>query len=350
MDFVKIAPFLTHPLVLTGFVLMLFFGLLKALLKAGIIPQLTQATGGAIVKLLLKYGFIIALTITLSGFGIEGYRTYMKNAGDPDVVYKINQALSPIGDIYVSYDLDVPLDADELKPYANRLRAGIESAIAKYKKACIPLDAEAAVKSQDILRPYGLFMETGAPDARGCTVPGLLAIGAHSLLLPDKNKEALANSLLRFTDLTLTFYRKPIQPALYKTIFPATNPPPDLTFTVSADERNNLSYEYHGDFIRIRAQRIQAPVSGFMAKPKDTNSVSDLSNCQLFIDDEAMDPVLPTKALSAARKRIKNEITLGSLQIDLGRGKIVKIEPKNLPSTTNDWGATVPIYTMPKQL
>ena len=62
MEFAKIAPFLTHPLVLTGFVLMLFFGLLKALLKAGIIPQLTQATGGAVVKLLLKYGFIIART------------------------------------------------------------------------------------------------------------------------------------------------------------------------------------------------------------------------------------------------------------------------------------------------
>jgi hypothetical protein len=168
--------------------------------------------------------------------------------------------------------------------------------------------------------------------------------------LPEKDKEALANSLLRFTDLTLTFYRQPIQPTLYKTIFSATNPPPDLAFTVSADARANLSYEYYGKFIRIRAQRIQAPVSGFMAKSKDTNSVSDLSNCQLFIDDEAMDLVLPTKALSAARKRIKSEITLDSLQIDLGRGKIVKIEPKSLPSTTNDWGAKVHIYTMPKYL
>lgn len=94
MDFATIAPFLTHPLVLTGFVSMLFFGLLKTLLKAGIMPELTQATGGAVVKLLVKYGFIIALTITLLGFGIEGHKTYLENAGDPDVVSKVNQALS----------------------------------------------------------------------------------------------------------------------------------------------------------------------------------------------------------------------------------------------------------------
>src|ERR1700722_1049109 len=318
MDFAKVAPFLTHPLVLVGFALMLFFGVLKALLKAGIVPQLTQATGGVVIKTLFRYGFIIALTITLLGFGFEGYKTYLKNAGDPDVVSKINQALNPIGDMSVSYDLDVPLGAEELKVYVKRLQAGIEAAISKFEKACVPIDAEAAVKSQDLLRPYGLFMETGVPDSRGCMAPGLLEIIPHSPLLPDKNKEPLASSLLGFTDLTLTFYRKPILPSLYRTIFPATNPPPDLAFTVTPDERN-ISYEYYGDFIRMRMRRIPVPSSGFLAKSKDTNSLSDLSSSQVFIESGAMDPVLSDGDLGAARKRIKKDIKINSLEIDLGR-------------------------------
>jgi hypothetical protein len=36
--FKEIAPYLTQPLVLVGFVLLLFFGLHRSLLKAGIIP------------------------------------------------------------------------------------------------------------------------------------------------------------------------------------------------------------------------------------------------------------------------------------------------------------------------
>jgi hypothetical protein len=249
----------------------------------------------------------------------------------------------------VSYDLDVPLRAEELKAYAKRLHDGIQTAVSKYKNACVPLDADAAVKSQDILRPYGLFMETGAPDSHGCTVPGLLVITPHSPLLPDKKKEPLASSLLGFTDLTLMFYRKPIQPSLYKTIFPATNPPPDLAFSVTPDERN-ISYKYHGDFIRMRMQRIPVPASGFLAKSKETNSISDLSSSQVFIDCGAMDPLLPNADLGAARKRIKKDVKIDSLEIDFGRGKVEKVDPKTLPSTTNDWGARVPIYTLPKEL
>ncbi len=66
--FRDIAPFLQHPLVLVGFVILLFFGILTALLKAGILPQLPQKTAGDIVKRAINFGFIIALLIITLGF------------------------------------------------------------------------------------------------------------------------------------------------------------------------------------------------------------------------------------------------------------------------------------------
>lgn len=69
--FKDIAPYLTHPLVLVGFVLLLFFGVHRTLIKAGIIPPLDQQTGSAVVQRLLRYGFVIALVVIVLGFGLQ---------------------------------------------------------------------------------------------------------------------------------------------------------------------------------------------------------------------------------------------------------------------------------------
>lgn len=74
--FEHIAPFLTQPLVLVGFVLMLVFSIHKQLLKAGIIPKLDKQQGGRIVELLLRYGFLLGLVMMLLGFGWKFYETY----------------------------------------------------------------------------------------------------------------------------------------------------------------------------------------------------------------------------------------------------------------------------------
>lgn len=66
--FRDIAPFLQHPLVLIGFVILLFFGILTALIKAGIIPPLQKKTAGDIVKRVITFGFIIALLVIVLGF------------------------------------------------------------------------------------------------------------------------------------------------------------------------------------------------------------------------------------------------------------------------------------------
>lgn len=52
--FKEIAPYLSHPLVLIGFAILLFFGIHRSLIKAGIIPPLSPRTGGNVVQLLLR--------------------------------------------------------------------------------------------------------------------------------------------------------------------------------------------------------------------------------------------------------------------------------------------------------
>ena len=66
--FKDIAPFLQHPLVLVGFVILLFSGILTALLKAGILPSLPEKTVGDVVKRILNYAFILALLVIILGF------------------------------------------------------------------------------------------------------------------------------------------------------------------------------------------------------------------------------------------------------------------------------------------
>ena len=78
IKFEKIAPFLSNPLVLIGFVLMILFGVYSQLLEAKIIPTLTQEQGSAIVSSLLNYGFWLVLLVVVFGFSLMFYRTYLK--------------------------------------------------------------------------------------------------------------------------------------------------------------------------------------------------------------------------------------------------------------------------------
>jgi len=75
--FEKIAPFLTNPLVLVGFAIFLFYGLLRLILKAKLIPKLERQAGGQVIKDFLFYSFIIALVAIVLGFGIEAYKTFV---------------------------------------------------------------------------------------------------------------------------------------------------------------------------------------------------------------------------------------------------------------------------------
>jgi hypothetical protein len=80
-EFSKVAPYLTNPLVLIGFVLLLFFGIHRALIKSGVLTPVSKTASSKIVRLLLHYGFIVALLLTLFGFGLTAWNEYLKTKG-----------------------------------------------------------------------------------------------------------------------------------------------------------------------------------------------------------------------------------------------------------------------------
>jgi len=69
--FTKIAQYLTHPLVLIGFVLMLVFGTYKQLIKSGLLTQTSKSESSKIIKLMLQYGFWLGMIIVLVGFTLQ---------------------------------------------------------------------------------------------------------------------------------------------------------------------------------------------------------------------------------------------------------------------------------------
>src|SRR5690348_3570407 len=71
MDFGKIAPYMQDPLVLIGFVILLGSSFAKAIVRAGIIPQLNRSLGYKVLQRILLYGFIVALTLIILGFGLK---------------------------------------------------------------------------------------------------------------------------------------------------------------------------------------------------------------------------------------------------------------------------------------
>jgi hypothetical protein len=72
-SFVDVAPQLTQPLVLMGFVFLLIFGIHKTLIKSGLLPVMRPTTGGIIVLRLLKYSFWLAVLVIVLGYGLKAY-------------------------------------------------------------------------------------------------------------------------------------------------------------------------------------------------------------------------------------------------------------------------------------
>lgn len=77
--FAAVAPYLTHPLTLAGFVLLLVFGIHRALIKSGILPRIHRTAAPGIVKMFLSYGFVIGILIIVAGFGLQGYQSHLES-------------------------------------------------------------------------------------------------------------------------------------------------------------------------------------------------------------------------------------------------------------------------------
>jgi hypothetical protein len=108
-EFSKVAPYLRNPLVLIGFALWLFFGIHKAMIKSGMLPSVSKAESGKIVRLFLNHGFIVivALLLVLSGFGLVRWSTHQQKTGNATTSGAESPAVTGNGNKF-NYDQSSP--------------------------------------------------------------------------------------------------------------------------------------------------------------------------------------------------------------------------------------------------
>ena len=81
--FHDIAPYLSNPLTLIGYALLLVFGVHRALLRSGLLSQ--QPPDPTLLRLLVHYGFVIAVLLILAGFGLEVFNVAAISKASPQI-------------------------------------------------------------------------------------------------------------------------------------------------------------------------------------------------------------------------------------------------------------------------
>ena len=71
LGFEKVAPYLKDPLVLVGFVLLLFFALARALIRSRLLTPIPGAKSYRLLQTVLAYGFVLGIVVVLLGFGLK---------------------------------------------------------------------------------------------------------------------------------------------------------------------------------------------------------------------------------------------------------------------------------------
>lgn len=96
--FEKIAPHLTSPLVLVGFVLLLAYTVYWQLMRSGVLKQVPQKERGLIVRLFLRYSFRLALTLLVTGLCLTEWNKYT------DKVNRVDASRQSVGTVEPSHE------------------------------------------------------------------------------------------------------------------------------------------------------------------------------------------------------------------------------------------------------
>ncbi|MGR0480550.1 MAG: tetratricopeptide repeat protein [Candidatus Electronema sp. V4] len=95
-SFEKIAPHLANPLVLVGFVLLLAYGIHWQLMKSGLLSKVDKKDSGIIIRLFLRYGFWLALTLLLAGVGLSAWNSWIDKVPPVDAGQLAEKLLAPL--------------------------------------------------------------------------------------------------------------------------------------------------------------------------------------------------------------------------------------------------------------
>ena len=225
-SFSKTAPYLTNPLVLVGLGLFLVFGVHQALIKSGILPPVSQRASDRIVRLLIHYGFIVAVLLILLGFSLTALDRYLKigaNVGGkkPDLLLRLvwkkefavmmdardGLVKSPAYSIFV-WDLDNP-GSNVLHPQVGSqfpdmwIKAGMSAG--PYAYTTLP-DVAKSIKSGD--RLFGYMWGT-CPDCAETRAYWIYAIHGDSGWFAEIPKEYKYPSLTKTFKVLDTIKRDP---------------------------------------------------------------------------------------------------------------------------------------------
>lgn len=162
MNFEKIAPYLHDPLILIGFALFLFFGLGRLLLRLKIIPPLPRQSAYRVVRLLLTYGFILALAVVAVGFVLK-YRVLTETeqrtavrlleqelAGNIEVVSELKENIETILE-------NVRIVLNGLRHPGNRLTSTLFPCENTNPEVNVPASLEYARQQMLMAEEQGLF-------------------------------------------------------------------------------------------------------------------------------------------------------------------------------------------------
>jgi hypothetical protein len=75
-DFRSVAPYLTNPIALVGYVLFLVLGVQRLLLKSKVLSKVSPESSHSLLQTLLRYGFILAIVVILLGFANTFWKEY----------------------------------------------------------------------------------------------------------------------------------------------------------------------------------------------------------------------------------------------------------------------------------
>jgi hypothetical protein len=70
-SFERVAPYLKDPLVLVGFVLLLFFGITRTLFRSGLLKPVPGNKSFEILRAVMLYGFLLGVLVIGLGFGLK---------------------------------------------------------------------------------------------------------------------------------------------------------------------------------------------------------------------------------------------------------------------------------------
>jgi len=106
-------PFLINPLVLIGFCLLLFYGIHPALMKAGLLTRLSQRQSSAVLRLILKHGFSVAIGLVVLGFAYAGFQAYYEGNRERGLQAPITQQAGTCGSNIVGDNNQATIDCVE---------------------------------------------------------------------------------------------------------------------------------------------------------------------------------------------------------------------------------------------